>query len=150
MTSRLVTIINAVAAECNSGTAGWSTALNAVTSFDPLADLKTLATLATTVKPAPVRSEVIGRGPQIQSDDRVTVTIAKRLTGTTADARKAEAVALLGLVEEIENHFLGKTLPGATAYLGMEADERPPYVDDELYDKAAFIADISLTFRSYR
>jgi len=137
----LLDIADAVVDELNSGS--FSLVFNAVRGYVPVYDLEDLADLRVTVVPAGVDAARASRGED-QVDYRVDVAVQQRAE-TDADAD-----ALVGLVEEIADHFRHLTLATNPAAYCAAYEHDPVYAPEHMREGRVLTSVLRLTFRAWR
>lgn len=136
-------IADAVVAELNAG--GFSQPLIATRCYLPKFDLAEMKDLHVTVVPKGV-AVTSGSRNHNQHDYQIDVAVQKKLT--VAD--NGEIDALMGLVDEIADHFRLKRLDSLQAPAWVKTQHEPIYAQEHLDQMRQFTSVMTLTFRMMR
>ncbi len=132
--------------ELNNAGAGWSVPLGAVRSYRPYLELPDMAPLTVLVVACASIRDASARD-SVQDDIKVYVGVMKRLVNTEVGPLLAEADGLMDLVEEIEDHFIDKPLPGFPEAVCIAVERDPIYSPESFQRLRQFTSIPELTFR---
>jgi len=135
-------ISDAVVAELND--ASFSREFTAQRSYLPRFELPEMADLHVTVVPRGLEISTATRAGH-QHDYRIDVAVQQKLL--TGDAPEIDG--LVGLTEEIADHFRGRTLEAPQAAC-VAVETEPVYVAEHMDEMRQFTSVITLTFRTWR
>jgi len=138
----IIEIADAVVAELND--ASFSRSFSAVRSYLPRFELPEMAELHVTVVP---RGLDISTGTRAghQHDYRIDVAVQQKLQSGSI----SEIDELVGLMEEIADHFRGRTLADPPASC-VAVENEPVYVAEHMDEMRQFTSVITLTLRTWR
>jgi len=138
----IIDIADAVAAELNN--ASFSREFTATRSYLPRFELPEMAELHVTVVPRGLDISTVTRSGH-QHDYRIDVAVQQKLQ--SADV--SEVDELMGLLEEIADHFRSRTLEVPLAGC-VAVENEPVYVAEHMDEMRQFTSVITLTFRIWR
>jgi hypothetical protein len=136
-------IADAVVQELNEGS--WSLPLTAERHYRPIFDLKDMATLHVTVVPKGVTVERADRS-RSQFEYQVDVAVQKKFEKGDA----AELDPLVGLVEEIAEHFRAGRLASYPEAACTKTEHAPIYAPEHMDELRQFTSVLTLTLRVVR
>jgi hypothetical protein len=136
-------IADAVVAELNAG--GFSQSLEATRCYLPRFDLAEMKHLHVTVVPKGV-AVTTGSRNHNQHDYEVDIAVQKKL----AAMDNSEIDTLVGLVDEIADHFRMKRLDSFRAAVWVKTQHEPIYAQEHLDQMRQFTSVLTLTFRMMR
>ena len=136
-------IADAVVQELNSGS--WSLPLSAERHYRPVFDLKDMQTLHVTVVPKGTQVERADRS-RSQFDYQVDVGVQRKFEKGDA----AELDPLVGLVEEIADHFRAQRLAAYPDAVCVKSEHAPVYAPEHMDELRQFTSVLTLTFRAVR
>jgi hypothetical protein len=139
----ILSIADAVVAELN-GTS-FSLPFMATRAYIPRFDLADMATLRVTVVPKGVEITRGSRGKD-QHDYRVDIGVQQKFADEDADALDP----LMGLVEQIADHFRGLVLETDPEAACVEVENGPVYAQEHMREGRLFTSILTLTFRAWR
>ena len=131
-------IADAVVSELNAG--HFSRAVQASRCYRPRYELEELDDLHVSVIPAGGRQEAASRGDDVHTD-RVQVGVQQRVR----DTGPGELDPLIDLVEEIQGHFKGWSVPGTGAQCTTVSVD-PLFSPDHLARQHVFTSVLTLEF----
>jgi len=136
-------IADAVVAELNA--ASLSQPFEAERSYLPRFDLAEMKDLHVTVVPKGVMV-LPGSRNHNQHDYSVDVAVQKKLSAADND----EIDALMGLVDEIADHFRMKRLDSLRAAVWVKTENEPLYAQEHMDQLRQFTSVLTFTFRMMR
>ena len=139
----ILTIADAVVAELNGHT--FSLPFTATRTYVPRFDLADMATLRVTVVPKGLEITSGSRGKD-QHDYRVDVGVQQKFSEGDA----AELDPLMGLVEEIADHFRNLVLDTDPEAACVKVENGPIYAQEHMREGRLFTSVLTLTFRTWR
>jgi len=139
--AQIVDVAEAVVQELNAQS--WSAELTATRSWRPQFDLEDLQGLRVTVVPRSVTLTRASRAEH-QEDYMVDIGIQQRVSDLDADVD-----ALVGLAEEIADHFRGLLLEDPEVVCTSVSVE-PVAAPDHLEEMRTFTSVVQLTLRGWR
>jgi hypothetical protein len=140
MESLIVAIADAVKASLNAAT--FSEPFTAERHYQPLFELKDMKVLHVSVVPSGVAITTLGRG-RSQVDVKIDVAVQKKLG--RADAEEIDS--LMGLVEEIAEHFKAKRLASSPEAVWVKTENAPIYAQEHMAELRQFTSVLTFTFR---
>jgi len=142
--SRITDIVDAVAAELNTGVAAdkFSLSFVAARHYVPRFNLEDMADLHVTIVPRGVEQAKASR-VLLQSDVQVDVAVQKKLDACSL----AEVDELMGLVEEISDFLRTNRLSACSQASWVRAENVPVYSQEHLDQYRQFTSVVTLTFR---
>jgi len=135
-------IADAVVAELND--ASFSREFTAARSYLPRFELPEMAELHVTVVPRGLAITTASRAGH-RHDYRIDVAVQRKLQSTDA----SEVDGLMGLMEEVADHFRGRTLDTPPAAC-VAVENEPVYVAEHMDEMRQFTSLITMTFRTWR
>ena len=139
----ILDIADAVVAELNGGSFGLP--FTATRAYIPRFDLEEMATLRVTVVPKGVQITRGSRGKD-QHDYRVDVGVQQKFEQEDA----AELDSLMGLVEQIADHFRSLALETDPEAVCVAVENGPVYAQEHMREGRLFTSILTLTFRAWR
>ncbi len=136
-------IADAVVADLNAG--GFSQPLEASRCYLPRFDLAEMKDLHVTVVPRGV-AITAGTRNHNQHDYQIDIAVQKKL----AAMDNSEIDALVGVVDEIADHFRMKRLDSLRAAVWVKTQHEPIYALEHLDQMRQFTSVLTLTFRMMR
>ena len=134
------TIAEAVKEQLND--AVFSKPFTAVRDYRPSYKLEDMDTLHVTVVPRGVASELVARD-LVQHDHSVDIGVQQAF----ADLTQAELDAMVMLVGEVYDHFVGVSLLGTSGGDWISGENLPLYAPEHLEELQQFTSVLTLTFR---
>ncbi|HID23431.1 MAG TPA: hypothetical protein EYP14_13680 [Planctomycetaceae bacterium] len=138
----ILNIADAVVAELNAGT--FSQPVTAVRHYQPKFELSEMAALHVSVVPRSLVSRSLDHSRE-SFDYQIDVAVQQK-----TDMSTASLDGLMGLVEEIADHFRTKPLAGYPDARVTEVKNEPVYAPEHLEELRQFTSVITLTFRVWR
>ncbi len=136
-------IADAIVAELNAG--GFSQPIEASRCYLPKFDLAEMKDLHVTVVPKGV-AITAGTRNQNQHDYEIDIAVQKKLTAMD----NGEIDTLVGLVDEIADHFRMKRFDNLRAAVWVKTQHEPIYAQEHLDQMRQFTSVLTLTFRVMR
>lgn len=136
-------IADAIVAELNAG--GFSQPIEASRCYLPKFDLAEMKDVHVTVVPKGVAIRARTRN-QNQHDYEIDIAVQKKLTAMD----NGEIDTLVGLVDEIADHFRMKRLDNLRAAVWVKTQHEPIYAQEHLDQMRQFTSVLTLTFRVMR
>ncbi len=136
-------IADAIVAQLNAG--GFSQPLTASRCYLPKFDLAEMKDLHVTVVPRGV-AITAGTRNHNQHDYQIDIAVQKKLTAVD----NGESDTLVGLVDEIADHFRMKRLDSFRAAMWVKTQHEPIYAQEHLDQMRQFTSVLTLTFRMMR
>lgn len=136
-------IADAIVAELNAG--GFSQPLAATRCYLPKFDLAEMKDLHVTVVPRGV-AVTAGTRNHNQHDYEIDIAVQKKL----ATGDNCEIDTLMGLADEIADHFRQKRLDTLRAAVWVKTQNEPIYAQQHLDQLRQFTSVLTLTFRMMR
>ena len=145
----ILDIADAVVTELNGGS--FSLSFTATRAYVPRFDLEEMATLRVTVVPKGLEVTRGSRGRD-QHDYRVDVGVQQKLArrGEFEQEDAAELDPLMGLVEEIADHFRSLALETEPEAVCVAVENGPVYAQEHVREGRLFTSVLTLTFRAWR
>jgi len=139
----ILNIADAVVAELNGGS--FSMSFTAMRTYIPRFDLADMTTLRVTVVPKGLEIAASSRGRD-QHDYRLDIGVQQKFSEGDA----AELDPLMGLVEELADHFRGLVLDTEPEAACVVVENGPIYAQEHMREGRLFTSILTLTFRTWR
>jgi len=136
-------IADAVVEELNGHT--FSQPLTAQRLYRPQFDLSEMKTLHVTVVPKALAINSLSRGSD-SHEYQIDVAVQKKFETETAE----ELDPLVGLVEEIADHFRTPRLASLPSAVCVKVENKPVYAQEHFDEMRQFTSILTLTFRVAR
>ncbi|MCR4411348.1 MAG: hypothetical protein NUV77_02855 [Thermoguttaceae bacterium] len=139
----IIDVANAVVTQLNSG--AFSQLFTAQRLYRPQFDLSEMKTLHVTVVPKALAINSLSRGSD-SHEYQIDVAVQKKFETESSE----ELDPLVGLVEEIADHFRTPRLASLPSALCVKVENKPIYAQEHFDEMRQFTSIITLTFRVAR